>query len=98
MCGACSSGYPVVGDIPWLFPDPRQALAEWRARLSLLTQHFASESAAMREEAASASLPEATRRRLTHVAAANDDQVARLNVLLAPLGLEQASASEGTLQ
>ena len=29
MCGACSSGYPVIGDVPWLFPDPRQALVEY---------------------------------------------------------------------
>jgi hypothetical protein len=96
MCGGCSSGYPVIGDIPWLFPDPRQAMAEWRGRLGLLTQHLASESAAMRDEAKDATLPESTRRRLAHVAAANDDQVARLRALLAPLGLEQAGATEAT--
>jgi hypothetical protein len=96
MCAACSSGYPVVGEVPWLFPDPRQALFEWRGRLSLLTQHLASEASGMREEAKAESLPDATRRRLTHVAAANDDQVRRLHALLAPLGLEQASATEAT--
>ena len=86
MCSACSSGFPVIGEIPWLFAEPRQALAEWRGRLGLLTQHLVSEAAAMR-----ASLREggcrATRRRLEHVAAANEDQVGRLQVLLAPLGL-----------
>ncbi len=97
ICGACSSGFPVIGDIAWLFPDPRQALAEWRGRLSLLTQHLASEAAAMRVEAQSPSLAEATRRRLAQVAAANEDQVTRLHALLAPIGLDQASASEGTL-
>src|SRR6188768_2373089 len=94
MCGGCSSGYPVIGDIPWLFPDPRQALSEWRGRLSLLTQHLASESAAMRAEAQATGCPDATRRRLTHVAAAHEDQVAKLNALLAPIGLDQASASQ----
>lgn len=98
MCGACSSGFPVIGEIPWLFPEPRQALAEWRGRLSLLTQHLASEAVAMREEAQEGSLPDATRRRLARVAAANDDQVQRLVALLAPLGLEQAGAAESTLQ
>jgi hypothetical protein len=98
MCGACSSGYPVIGEVPWLFPDPRQALAEWRGRLSLLTQHLASEAAAMRAEAESPGCTETTRRRLTHVAAAHDDQVAKLNALLAPIGLDQASAGQGTLQ
>jgi hypothetical protein len=98
MCGGCSSGFPVIGDIPWLFPDPRQALAEWRGRLSLLTQHLASEAAAMRAEAQAAGTGAATRRRLDLVAAANDDQVRRLQALLAPIGLDQASASEATLQ
>jgi hypothetical protein len=98
MCGACSSGYPVIGEVPWLFPDPRQALSEWRGRLSLLTQHLAAESAAMRAEAQSPGCPDATRRRLAHVAAAHDEQVAKLNALLAPIGLDQASASQGTLQ
>jgi hypothetical protein len=98
MCGACSSGFPVIGDLPWLFADPRQGLGEWRGRLTLLTQHLASEAAAMRAESATPGLPAATLRRLAHVAAAHEDQIARLNALLAPLGLEQASASEGTLR
>jgi hypothetical protein len=96
MCGSCSSGYPVIGDLPWLFPDPRQALAEWRGRLGLLTQHLASEAAAMRAALTDSSLEPATRRRLEHVARANEDQIERLRQLLAPLGLDQASISEAT--
>jgi SAM-dependent methyltransferase len=98
MCGACSSGYPVIGDIPWLFAEPRQSLAEWRGRSSLLTQQLSSEAEAMRAEARDPLLPSSTRRRLEAVAAAHDDQVARLRALLAPIGLDQASASESTLQ
>jgi uncharacterized protein YbaR (Trm112 family) len=98
MCGACSSGYPVIGDVPWLFADPRQALAEWRGRLGMLTQHLASEAAAMRASAGAAGIPPGTRRRLELVAAAHEDQVSRLNALLAPLGLEQASATLATHQ
>lgn len=52
----------------------------------------------MREEARTQGLAGATRRRLAHVAAANEDQVARLRALLAPLGLDESGASEGTLQ
>ena len=88
----------MIGDIAWLFPDPRQALAEWRGRLSLLTRQLASEAAAMRAEAQAPALADASRRRLMHVASANDDQVRRLEALLAPIGLDQASAGEGTLQ
>ncbi len=98
MCGACSSGFPVIGDLPWLFADPRQALGEWRGRLTLLVQHLASEAAAMRAEAQAPGLPAATLRRLAHVAAAHEDQIARLGALLAPLGLDQSGAAEGTLR
>jgi hypothetical protein len=97
MCGACGSGYPSIGDIPWLFPDPRQALAEWRGRTSLLVQHLASEAAGMRAGAGSTDVA-ATRRRLERTAAAHDDQIARLRSLLAPLGLDQASIAEATHQ
>jgi hypothetical protein len=87
MCDACSSGFPVIGDIAWLFPDPRQALAEWRGRLGMLAAHLAAQAAAMRVAAGKGAVA-ATRRRLEHVAAAHDDQVARLHALLAPLGIE----------
>ena len=98
MCGACSSGYPVIGEIPWLFPEPRQALAEWRGRLGLLTQHLASEAAAMRASLGEGALEAGTRRRLEHVARANEDQIERLRLLLTPLGLDQASIAETTHQ
>ena len=97
MCGACSSGYPSLGEIPWLFAEPRQALAEWRGRLSLLTQHLASVAAAMRAGLAGA-LTAATRRRLDHVAGANEDQVERLRELLAPLGLAVWMTDVGRLR
>jgi len=96
ICGSCSSGFPVIGEIPWLFPEPRQALTEWRGRLSLLTQHLATEASAMRAGLQKGDLSAGTRRRLEQGAKANDDQIHRLQALLAPLGLEQASMSEAT--
>jgi len=98
MCASCSSGYPVIGDIPWLFPDPRQALDEWRGRLGLLNQHLASEAAAMRAGSANAGILPATRRRLEHAARSHDDQVRRLGALLAPLGIERSQVSQATHQ
>ena len=96
ICGACSSGFPVIGEIPWLFPEPRQALADWRGRLGLLRQHLASEATAMRSGIAGTESGQVTRRRLEHVADACDDQARRLAALLAPLGLEQSGMSEAT--
>ncbi len=97
MCAGCSSGYPVIGEIPWLFPDPRQALAEWRGRFGLLAQYLSSEAAAMRG-AAAAGTGGATRRRLAHAAEAHEDQVRRLRQLLAPLGPEAGGIAEPTHQ
>lgn len=97
ICGSCSSGFPVIGEIPWLFPDPRQALADWRGRLGLLSQHLASEANAIRAAAADAA-GATTRRRLTHAAAAHDDQIRRLGELLAPLGLGESGVAEATHQ
>jgi hypothetical protein len=97
ICSNCSSGYPVIGGIPWLFPEPRQALADWRGRFGLLSQFLGSEAAAMRAAAAVEPLA-ATRRRLEHVAAAHEDQVSRLAKLLSPLGLNPADIGETTHQ
>ncbi len=96
ICGACSSGFPVIGEVPWLFAEPRQALAEWRDRLSLLTQHLGSESRAMRAAGQTTGLAAATRTRLERAAGGYDGQIARLRALLAPLGLEQTGISEAT--
>jgi hypothetical protein len=96
MCGACSSGFPVIGDIPWLFAEPRQALGEWRGRLNLLTQHLASEAAAMRTSLKATTFAASTRRRLEHVAQAHDDQIEKLRGLLMPLGLEHGTIAEAT--
>jgi len=95
ICSSCSSGFPVIGGIPWLFPEPRQALAEWRGRFGLLSQFLGSEAAAMRAAAAGAPAA-ATRQRLEYQAAAHEDQVARLAALLAPLGLDQGGIGEAT--
>jgi hypothetical protein len=96
ICGACSSGYPQIGGIPWLFAEPRQALAEWRGRLNLLSQFLGSEAAAMRVAAGEADIVPASRQRLAQLAAAHEDQVRRLGVLLAPLGVEQSAIAEAT--
>jgi hypothetical protein len=97
ICAACSCGYPVIGGIPWLFADPRQALSEWRGRLSLLDQYLAAEAAAMRAETMGIALP-ATRARLEHGAAAHEDQARRLAALLAPLGVEHSQVSQAAHQ
>ena len=52
----------------------------------------------MRASLGEGALEAGTRRRLEHVARANEDQIERLRQLLAPLGLDQASIAEATHQ
>lgn len=70
-------------------PDPRAALIEWRGRLHHLLTHYATEAARQRAALADAATGSLTRRRLEHVAAALDDQAARIRELMQPLGLDR---------
>ncbi|MBS0373288.1 MAG: class I SAM-dependent methyltransferase [Proteobacteria bacterium] len=56
-CQACGVDFPIVGGIPWLFPDPAFSLGEWRNRLTLYLEEFRAA-----ERAAEASLAAAERR------------------------------------
>jgi hypothetical protein len=88
-CLACRVDFPEIGGIPWLMPEPRFALAEWRGRLHHLLTHYASE--AQRHRAALEGLPPASlaRRRIEHVASALDDQAGRIRALMQPLGIDR---------
>jgi hypothetical protein len=81
--------YPQIGGIPWLTPEPRLALGEWRGRLHHLLTHYATEAG--RQRAALESLADGTaaRRRILHVAGALDDQARRIRDLMGPLGIER---------
>jgi SAM-dependent methyltransferase/uncharacterized protein YbaR (Trm112 family) len=87
ICQGCSAGYPVVGEIPWLFAEPQAALADWRARLHFLLQELEREARVLRGDLGRAGLSPFTARRLELMASSNDDQAARLRELLTPLGV-----------
>ncbi len=86
-CLACRIDFPMVGDIPWMMPEPRAALVEWRGRLHYLLSHYATEAARQRRDLEQAAAGSLRRRRLEHVAAALDDQAERIRALMLPLGL-----------
>jgi SAM-dependent methyltransferase len=90
-CLACRVDFPEIGGIPWLMPEPRFALSEWRGRLHHLLTHYATES--QRQRAALDGLPPASlsRRRIEHVASALDDQAVRIRALMQPLGVDRRS-------
>jgi len=85
ICAQCSVGYPMVGEVPWLFAEPQSALAQWRARLQFLVLSLEREAHTLRSELTAGTLSELTRERLERLAAAHEDHARRLALLLAPL-------------
>jgi hypothetical protein len=85
-CLPCGLDFPSIGGIPWLMPEPRIALTEWRGRLHHLLSHYGAEAARQR---ASLERPVSAlaRSRIERVAIALDDQSARVRELLQPLGV-----------
>jgi SAM-dependent methyltransferase len=96
ICAECSAGYPVVGDVPWLFAEPQSMLAQWRARLQFLVLSLEREARTLRSELMTGTVSELTRERLERLAAAHEDHAQRLTQLLAPLGLGAAAAAYET--
>ena len=70
-------------------PEPRLALAEWRGRLHHLLTHYATEAARQRAALSVSGDDKLAHQRLERVAAALDDQSARLRALLQPLGFDR---------
>lgn len=86
ICTGCNAGYPVVGDVPWLFAEPQSMLAQWRARLQFLLLGIDREVRTLRVEL-SGSVSPLTQQRLQLLASAYEDHARRLTQLLAPLSL-----------
>ena len=86
-CLACRVDFPSIGGIPWLLPEPRLALTEWRGRLHHLLTHYAAEAARQRAGLDDSNVTPMTRARIDRVAAALDDQAARIRELMRPLGI-----------
>jgi SAM-dependent methyltransferase len=96
ICADCSAGYPVVGEVPWLFAEPQSMLAQWRARLHFFLLSLEREARTLRSELIAGTTSELTRERLERLAAAHDEQARRVTQLLAPLGPRVAEAAYET--
>jgi hypothetical protein len=95
-CAGCDVEFPRVARIPWLFAEPNAALGEWRGRLHFSLQKLERERQQVAASLASEALRPATRARLASLEGATRDHGERLRALLAPLELEQHSASYET--
>jgi hypothetical protein len=95
-CAGCDVEFPYVAGIPWLFAEPNAALGEWRDRLHFSLQRLERERQQLVTAHGSQSARPATRVRMDALERATRDHVLRLRSLLAPLELEQRSASYET--
>ena len=96
ICGDCSAGFPVLGELPWLFAEPQSMLAQWRARLQFLMLSLEREARTLRAEMAADNLSDLTKQRLEMLAGAHTDHVRRLAQLLTPLGVAAAATGYET--
>ena len=88
-CLACRIDFPSIAGIPWLMPEPRLALTEWRGRLHHLLTHYAAEAARQRSALDGLDQASPARKRIEHVAAALDDQGRRMRELMQPIGIDR---------
>jgi hypothetical protein len=95
-CAGCAVTFPRVAGVPWLFAEPNAALGEWRGRLHFALQKLERERRQVATALAAPALRAATRARLEKLARAMSEHGARLGKLLAPLELEQHTASYET--
>lgn len=95
ICAGCNAGYPVLGEVPWLFAEPQSMLAQWRGRLQFLLLSIEREVRTLRAELAG-SLAALTRQRLEFLATAQEDHASRLSRLLFPLDLAATHAGYET--
>jgi SAM-dependent methyltransferase/uncharacterized protein YbaR (Trm112 family) len=86
-CLRCRLDFPSIGGIPWLMPEPRLALTEWRGRLHHLLSHYAGEAARQRAAIDGPGVSTLGLPRMQRLAAALDDQAARVRALMQPIGL-----------
>lgn len=86
-CRGCGAVFPCLDGLPWLFPEPAAALADWQGRLHLLLGHLSREAALHRKALEPAGVHASTRRRLAAQAEALEAHAALLRGLLQPLGL-----------
>ena len=95
-CEGCHVDFPQLAGMPWLFAEPAASLAEWRGRLHFLLQRLERERQHLASALGAKDLHNTTRGRLELLERATADHMSRLRALLAPLDVEQRTASYET--
>ena len=95
-CVACGTHYPQLAGIPWLYREPALVLGEWRNRLRLYLDDFATEERLIERDLSAAAPAPATSRRLRRLAAAYREQRVAIAQLLQPLDFS-TRATDGAM-
>jgi ubiquinone/menaquinone biosynthesis C-methylase UbiE len=82
VCAAAT--YPKVSDIPWLFPDPKHVLANWRERADRLLHEYAAEISDLKE-ASKESSSALTKQRIEKIRTLKIQQLETLKRILEPM-------------
>lgn len=91
-CGECSMAFPAPARVPWLFPSPARALADWRNRLAHYLGEFATAIGRVERLLPTVSEP-VGRARMNRLIAGYREQIAGVTALLAPLSIPYATCS-----
>ena len=94
-CAACGQAYPCLSSIRVLLTKPGAHHELWRQQLGFLIRHAGETPRALRLQASSSGIGDATRTRLLALAGAVEAQVADLALVLGPLFGGPLPPSEG---
>jgi len=92
-CGRCTTHFPILGGVPWLFAAPSVALGEWRARFGRSVREHEDELRAATGALKTLTPGSPAHARLTHWANAQRAQPKLLDELLLPMLDPQGNAA-----
>ncbi len=95
-CKSCKNNFPLIGGIPFVFPEPAFSLAHWRERLNHLCVQLENDAATVKQSLKQKKLLSLTRQRLQRMAESYTDQAQRLSDLLSPLKIDDMQATPET--
>ena len=85
VCEVSGARFPTLGGVPWLLPDARTVLAEWKHRSTALVAHYEQVVEVMKEVLKSSRLSPATRERIEGTRTTTIAHIEFLRDVLTPL-------------
>ncbi|MEM7612314.1 MAG: class I SAM-dependent methyltransferase [Pseudomonadota bacterium] len=95
-CKGCSTNYPELDGVPFVFAEPGVALDEWRQRYHARLRDIEQHMAALEQSLSPTSLIAPTRERLSHELDALGSHREDLNTLLSALDMTHMAADHAT--